>query len=374
MHIGLIILISFLVAAALALIAYGLYEIYKIFIPKESDPNPQSSSKSVLYVFGGWDKTNPTNAVLDTVEKYDTVSGKWTLVPEGMPTNRKDVAVAVLAVDQKEYIYALGGYDGFDTVGDVVERYDPSESNWTQDVQRMPSNRLAYAVGVLTDSDDQKQYLYAVGGYSVGSRTGVYHTTVDKYDPYLDVWTEEVASPIATGRNYLAIGVLAESDGKQYMYAVGGWDGSAVLSNVEKFDPSSRTWTPVASMLTKRKNFSVGVLTESDGKQYMYAVGGIGGDGGSEILEKVERYDPASNTWTEVASMSKARYDFGVVVLKDPSDGNQYLYALGGSTYNSDQLGSVERYDPSADTWSDSSQEMELLTSKSAFGIAVVHG
>ena len=33
-----------------------------------------------------------------------------------------------------------------------------------------------------------------------------------------------------------------------YVYAVGGWEGSSRLDSVEKYDPETNVWTPVASL------------------------------------------------------------------------------------------------------------------------------
>ena len=56
----------------------------------------------------------------------------------------------------------------------------------------------------------------------------------------------------------------------------------------------------------------------------LYAVGGV--DGSSE-LNSVEKYDPKTNQWRNVQSMSSKRFYLGVAVL----DGS--LYAVGGSNY-----------------------------------------
>ena len=65
-------------------------------------------------------------------------------------------------------------------------------------------------------------------------------------------------------------------------------------------------------------------------------------------MRKMERYDPRTNTWEEVAPMATARYGFSFAVLDDK------LYAAGGSaSVSADSLtfNSMERYDPSTNTW-----------------------
>ena len=39
---------------------------------------------------------------------------------------------------------------------------------------------------------------------------------------------------------------LAMLDG--HVYAVGGWEGSSRLDSVERYDPETNTWSPVASL------------------------------------------------------------------------------------------------------------------------------
>ena len=75
---------------------------------------------------------------------------------------------------------------------------------------------------------------------------------------------------------------------------------------------------------------------------YLYVTGGEGNAG---ILNTVERYDPSSNTWVAVAPMRKARCGHGSAVL----DG--FLYVVGGEGVRGDEFCSVERYNPSMNLW-----------------------
>lgn len=51
------------------------------------------------------------------------------------------------------------------------------------------------------------------------------------------------------------------------VFAIGGWNGSFTIkahASVDKFNPATNTWSTVASMLQGRMNFFVGLLP--DGK------------------------------------------------------------------------------------------------------------
>lgn len=63
----------------------------------------------------------------------------------------------------------------------------------------------------------------------------------------------------------------------------------------------------------------------------------VGGWCSGDAISSVERYDPQTNEWRMVASMSKRRCGVGVSVLDD------LLYAVGGHD-GSSYLNSVERW------------------------------
>ena len=95
--------------------------------------------------------------------------------------------------------------------------------------------------------------------------------------------------------------------GFEKLYMLGGNNGSSHLDTVERFDPTSNSWEAVASMSTKRYSLAATVL---DGK--LYAMGGYDG---SSRLDTVERFDPTSNSWEAVAPMSTKRRWSQVAVL-----------------------------------------------------------
>lgn len=69
---------------------------------------------------------------------------------------------------------------------------------------------------------------------------------------------------MTTRRLGVAVAVLGGQ-----LYAVGGSDGQAPLNTVERYDPRSNKWAPVAPMSTRRKHLGCAVY---DGQ--IYAVGG----------------------------------------------------------------------------------------------------
>ena len=183
-------------------------------------------------------------------------------------------------------------------------------------------------------------------------------------------WTQKADMP--TARSSFSTCVV---DGK--VFVIGGslrleWEeyGDMSLSTVEMYDPETDTWEGKANMPTVRSNVAVSVV---DGK--IYAIGGskmkkIQRHGGfsteSEELPTVEMYDPETDTWTQKADMPMSKKTKTCVV-----DGK--IYAIGGwSTANEQsQLETVEVYDPATDTWA---KVQSMNHARCSAGISVVNG
>ena len=73
---------------------------------------------------------------------------------------------------------------------------------------------------------------------------------------------------------------------------LGGFDGSQYLNTVETFDPVTRRWHRVASMLQVRRYHALAVLDNQ-----LFAVGGYDG---TSVLDSVEAYDPRTNRWCKL--------------------------------------------------------------------------
>ena len=145
-------------------------------------------------------------------------------------------------------------------------------------------------------------------------------------------------------------------DGK--LYAVGGYNhDDGYLSSVERYDPASNAWEEVAPMAAARNLAAVAV---HDGK--LYAVGGFNGG----ILSSVERYDPAVGAWEAVAPLTLARFGAGVAALEGK------LYAVSGRVEEEQAevdrpANTVERYDPASNAW----EEVVPMATARAFADAV---
>lgn len=145
---------------------------------------------------------------------------------------------------------------------------------------------------------------------------------------------------------------------QQRIFAVGGWTAEyRPFEKVEKYDPYSDTWVEISSMTKPRCGVGAAILGDS-----LYA---IGGHDGHAYLNSVERYDIQNDKWyKDVASMKAEKTSFGVVTFGD------HIYAIGG------QVGShasdiVDKYDVKTNTWKKCAP---LMRKRLGAGVAVLDG
>ncbi|XP_073056815.1 F-box/kelch-repeat protein At1g67480-like [Primulina eburnea] len=68
-------------------------------------------------------------------------------------------------------------------------------------------------------------------------------------------------------------------------------------------------------------------------------------DGTQSVLADVHQYDSCLNSWSKLASMNVARYDFGCAEV------NGAVYVVGGCGKDGDSLSCAEIYDPDTNKW-----------------------
>jgi hypothetical protein len=126
-----------------------------------------------------------------------------------------------------------------------------------------------------------------------------------------------------TARETLAVAVANGA-----LFAIGGQSSLGPLATVEKYDPTTNTWSSKAPMPNARQSLAVGVVGG-----VVYAVGGSPGGG------QVEAYDPMTDAWTSKPALPTPRYGLGAGAL------NGVLYAIGGFTSTA-YSGANETYQP----------------------------
>jgi N-acetylneuraminic acid mutarotase len=111
--------------------------------------------------------------------------------------------------------------------------------------------------------------------------------------------------------------------------------GGGTTNRVFRYEPAADAWTEVAASASVHGGTPAAAVI--DGRIYV-----AGGAGGGMLGNEVEVYDPATDDWTSLAPMECARNHTAGAVL----DGK--LYVAGGRPGNQSCL---EVYDPSSNTW-----------------------
>jgi N-acetylneuraminic acid mutarotase len=142
-------------------------------------------------------------------------------------------------------------------------------------------------------------------------------------------------------------GVRGEVAGAVYQdkfYAIGGnVAGNAVPRN-EVYDPATNSWRELAPMPIARDHLGLAVV---NGK--IYTFGGftktVHENAGTDVFE----YDPATNTWRSRAPLPRPLGSVGAAVI----DGK--IHVFGGRGLDKVTTTTHVIYDPATDTWKDAS-------------------
>lgn len=272
-----------------------------------------------VYAVGG--RALADNSLVEALEVYDPVTDTWsTLAP--LPTPRTGLAVGVA----NGILYAVGGNRSGVAMG-VVEAYDPTTNTWTSKAP-LPTARFGLSVSVVEDR------LYAIGGTANNGRDT---DVVEAYDPSSDTWTTR--TPMPTSRSFFGTAaVVTRSDfgtdiTSGLIYAFGGYSSGIPLAVMELYDPVLDNWNTkqLPAMLTAR-----GGVGGASVNGVVFAIGGSR----ETILTTVEQFDPTTRTWSTSPPLLTGRSFTAIAEV----DG--LLYAIGGSAVGIAALPTNEAYHP----------------------------
>ena len=179
--------------------------------------------------------------------------------------------------------------------------------------------------------------VYAIGGVDDDDERC---DAVEAYNPISGAWTRMASLPVARcshtatvveGKIYVVGGVRMDPDDNE--------DGEVVMDRVDVYDPAADSWQQLAAMPTAKYSHAAAVL---DGK--IYASGGFTTSG--DASDALEAYDPVANTWTTLASLSQARTSHASAVVRGK------LYVFGGFSDSAGRtMDLVEVYSPASNSW-----------------------
>lgn len=258
---------------------------------------------SVLFISGWEGAMNITN-----VDRYDPTS--QTVVDAGHATYARSEHAAVFVAPLDWAIVAGGDVTGPEWT-DGVERYDATEDAWTR-MTALPEARFGHALTV-----DPECRIYVMGGAcgSAPSCEGVW-----AMDPRVGDWSAR--APVLTQRRGVA--GAAGADGRIYVFGGSRAGSSGFLATTEVYLPTEDRWETRTSMRAPRGKAAA--VTLPDGTILV-----VGGQDDAGPVATVERYDPATDTWSAAPSLGTARWGAGValsggeVIVAGGSTGDTYL-------------------------------------------------
>lgn len=243
-----------------------------------------------LYVLGGLRTVDGKIVAIKRNDVYDPATNKWTRLRD-MPFT--PITHAGTAIDGK-YIWLVGNYLG-DHPGPgnkKVYRYDTANDTWTRGPD-LPLDRGAGAAAIVGRN------LHFYGG--LGAERGADRTDhfVLNLDDVSAGWQRRASLP--SGRNHVS---GASLNGQ--IYVIGGQkdeeEKQLALSSVYRYDPAADRWTQVASLPGVRSHTTSATFT------YKGRIIVVGGETGyNKTRREVFAYDPATNKWSQVGLLPASR-------------------------------------------------------------------
>jgi N-acetylneuraminic acid mutarotase len=288
---------------------------------------------NTLYVIGGDDGTQnlAVNEAAALASAPDTGEFNWmTMSP--MTSARVGAASGVVNGN----IFVLGGSNRLDPPPsgalDHVEMYNPATDMWLL-LSPLSEPRFSAADATLGDT------VYIVGGTRIGGPEyggPGYTNTVLAYNTSDGTCTQ--VGTINAARFRADADII---DGR--IYIVGGWGDSGPLDSIEEYDIATNTNITKTTLSEARDLPSV----ISCGSK-LYIIGGF--DSNGNPVNTCWEYDPATNMITDKAPLPLARGgDRGSVIL------NGCIYVFGGATNPGPPpittISDIQKYDPTTDTW-----------------------
>ncbi len=201
---------------------------------------------------------------------------------------------------------------------------------------RMLAARVHHTATLLASGN----VLVAAGVVNVSS--GGFFSGAELFDPATSTW--RAAASVAVARGFHTATLLA--NGK--VLVAGGLGVNPMsaapqrLASAELYDPATNTWSVVGSLTEARAHHSATLL--ANGK---VLVAGGSSNNANLPINSAELFDPATNTWSAAGSFVVERRDHKATLLSD----GRVLIAGGGNNV-SGSLAIVDLYDPATDTWS----------------------
>jgi N-acetylneuraminic acid mutarotase len=233
--------------------------------------NAVGSQGGNVYSFGGI----ANNIAIANAYKYTPATNTWAPIAS-LPAPRGWFSAA----SDGTYIYLLGGVDQNFTTTATLWRYDPATNTYNTSLPSYTIPTYFHASAYFNGK------IYRIAGAAIGTD---YH--VEVYDIATNSWSMAANYPFA---NHTLMAVALGG----YVYAGGG---NASPDKTYRYDPNTDTWddAAIADLPAGRSAAASGAY---NGRWLL-----AGGDVNFATSNSVIAWDPATNTWNNLANMVQAR-------------------------------------------------------------------
>ena len=260
-------------------------------------------------------------------ELYNPVTDAWSQTGAMIHTRRLHTATLMVGGQ----VLVAAGYDGVSkSITSSAEYYDSVHGIW----RATGSLNIAREVHTALRLNDGRVMI--AGGFTVATLPT---ETTEVYNVNTGTWSFGPSLNVARWKHTMTM----LKDGR--VLVVGGIDNSKTsTASVELFDPSSNKWT-IASPLKHMRHQPTATLL-NDGT--VLVVGGslrTVGSSSDVPLDSVERYDPATDTWSDGPILPSLRHSHTATLL---ADGKVLVCGGGDGVY---VLQSAVVFDPALNAW-----------------------
>jgi hypothetical protein len=240
-----------------------------------------------------------------TAYRYDAGSGIWEMTSNNPNTDRF-LSTTTLLPDGR--VLLAGGYSGHSNgpTYATAEIYDPVTDSWSV-AGTMAEVRADHTATLLTTGPNTGKVLVAGGVDRAPNNEAT--TGCEIYDPFTGLWSPTGSLNESRSGHTATLFPSGEIlvTGGQFEISAGNRDSAEI------YDPDTGVWSMAAPMTTTRTTHTATLLSS----QTVLVVGGRFGGSGSPPLTAVEIYDPASDSWSLVESLSTPRIAHNAALLAD---------------------------------------------------------
>ena len=300
-------------------------------------------------VADGFTYTNLSQSPVTGVTTLERPSISWSATSGFGLTNLRTGACSAYLPATDEVFLIGGRIDGDPTqTGDesatkTVEIFDVSNQEWTPAVEELKEEQQYHKCAVV----DNK--IYAIGDHHPFETPSVESTgVVQVYDPSNGNWSYGTSMPATK-----SVGLAGVASQNGMIYVAGGVslkDRSDATDRLMRYDPVNDSWTEMANMNHTRHSFE---LVSLRGK--LIAYGGV-----AEFFDPVanttveketnltEAYDPVTDSWTQLPNATHAMSAYAAAVYNDE------IVIVGGYSLSGWQASMNDKtygYDPFVNRW-----------------------